>query len=229
MSDARENIITSIRTTLDKHSNQADREVAAQQRLSRHAANTVPQQGRQTGAELLAQFGRKLQEQGAEVTQVSSARAVLDTVRDFLSRHNLPSQLRLGTDDVLAGLPWHAFPMLERVLGAADANDLVAFSHAAAGASETGTLFMASGPENPTTLNFLPENHIILVRADDIAGAYEGAWRALLGSEEPRQMPRAVNLVSGPSRTADIEQTIILGAHGPKRLQVIIWDETATS
>ena len=88
--------------------------------------------------------------------------------------------------------------------------------------AETGTLVLLSGPDNPTTINFLPETHIVVLRAHDIVGPYEAAWNALREIYGERSLPRTVNLISGPSRTADIEQTIIMGAHGPKRLHVVI-------
>jgi L-lactate dehydrogenase complex protein LldG len=80
---------------------------------------------------------------------------------------------------------------------------------------------LLSGPDNPTSLNFLPEAHSVLIAASDIVASYEEAFdriRALSGGV----MPRSVNLISGPSRTADIEQTIVRGAHGPRRLLVVI-------
>ena len=89
-------------------------------------------------------------------------------------------------------------------------------------AAETGTLFLVSGPENPTTLNFLPEAHTVLIKSSDIVGSYEEAWDRLRAIYGKGALPRTVNLVSGPSRTADIEQTIVMGAHGPRRLLVLI-------
>ena len=86
-------------------------------------------------------------------------------------------------------------------------------------AAETGTLLLVSGAERPTTLNFLPDTHVVVLHRHQIVGPYEAAWDRLR-AEGP--MPRTVNFVSGPSRTADIEQTIVMGAHGPRRLHVII-------
>ena len=78
-----------------------------------------------------------------------------------------------------------------------------------------------SGPDNPTTLNFLPEHHVVVVSAKDIAGNYETVWDALrkkFGAE----LPRTVNWITGPSRSADIEQVHLHGAHGPKGLHVLV-------
>jgi L-lactate dehydrogenase complex protein LldG len=96
-------------------------------------------------------------------------------------------------------------------------------SRALAGVAETGTLIMTSGPDNPTTLNFLPENHIVLLLADDVAGNYEDVWDKLR-EKYGSNLPRTVNMITGPSRTGDIEQTIELGAHGPRRLHILLVD-----
>ena len=80
---------------------------------------------------------------------------------------------------------------------------------------------LLSGPECPTTLAFLPETHVVVLDAGRIVGAYEDAW-ARLRVERPNAMPRSVNWITGPSRTADIEQTLFLGAHGPRRLHIVI-------
>jgi L-lactate dehydrogenase complex protein LldG len=71
-------------------------------------------------------------------------------------------------------------------------------------------------------LNFLPECHTVLVAASDIVGSYEEAWDRIRALSGDATLPRSVNLISGPSRTADIEQTIVRGAHGPRRLHVLI-------
>src|SRR5260370_1008553 len=65
-----------------------------------------------------------------------------------------------------------------------------------------------------------------LVGADDIAGDYEALWRKLRERFGAGAMPRTVNWITGPSRSADIEQTLILGAHGPQRLHVMVVGDT---
>ena len=100
-------------------------------------------------------------------------------------------------------------------------------SHAFAGVAETGTLVMASGPDNPTTLNFLPDTHIVVVDAKDIAGDYETVWARVRENFGIDALPRAINMITGPSRSADIAQILILGAHGPRRLHVLIVGEAA--
>ena len=91
------------------------------------------------------------------------------------------------------------------------------------GFAETGTLMLLSSRDRPSTLNFLPETHIGILRSEDITGSYEEGWKLLRGQEDGRfEMPRTVNFITGPSRTGDIEQTMQLGAHGPRRLHIVI-------
>ena len=89
-------------------------------------------------------------------------------------------------------------------------------------ALQTGTLALVSGPDNPTTLNFLPETHIVVIEAAKIVGNYETFWEMLRAAYGEGAMPRTVNFITGPSRSADIEQTLLLGAHGPRALHIII-------
>ena len=84
---------------------------------------------------------------------------------------------------------------------------------------------LCSGPAGPTTLNFLPETHVVVLRADQVVGPYEEAWDLLRSARGAAGLPRTVNFVTGPSRTADIEQTIQMGAHGPRRLCILLVDD----
>jgi len=92
--------------------------------------------------------------------------------------------------------------------------------------AETGTLVLASGPQTHASTHLLPETHIALVPASRIVKGMEDAF-ALLRDERggPDMLPRALNMVSGPSRTGDIELTIVLGAHGPYRVHVVLATE----
>ncbi len=86
--------------------------------------------------------------------------------------------------------------------------------------AETGTLVFLSGADTPTATMLLPDTHVAVVRADRVVAGMEEAF-ALIRSERG-VLPRAVNMVSGPSRTGDIEQTIVLGAHGPYRVHILL-------
>jgi L-lactate dehydrogenase complex protein LldG len=86
--------------------------------------------------------------------------------------------------------------------------------------AETGTLMLCGSPESPATVSLLPETHIAIVSASRIVPGMEEGWA--LARTELGQLPRAINFISGPSRTGDIEQTIVLGAHGPYRVHLIL-------
>lgn len=95
-----------------------------------------------------------------------------------------------------------------------------AITHALLGVAETGSLVLPSSPQRPTLANFLPDNCIVILEQGDIVAWLEDALAQI--QEQAPGMPRALNLISGPSKTADIEQTLVYGAHGPIRLHVII-------
>ena len=144
-------------------------------------------------------------------------------VATFLRRHNLPLVIRRGDDPLLANVPWDRAGTLSMRLGASDGSDIAALSHAFAGVAETGTLVLTSGADNPTTLNFLPDVHVVVVGTADIAADFETVMGRLRERFGTGALPRAVNMITGPSRSADIEQTLILGAHGPRKLHVIVF------
>ena len=100
-------------------------------------------------------------------------------------------------------------------------DDLVGMTGCFCATAETGSLVLLSGPETEASMALLPETHIAVVPASRIVAGHEEAF-ALMRAEGGGELPRAVNFVSGPSRTGDIEQTIVLGAHGPYRVHVIV-------
>jgi L-lactate dehydrogenase complex protein LldG len=194
------------------------------ERLRRAPKGVIPARGRVAGADLIGLFRKQAEATFATVAEVASAAEVPDSVATYLRSHNLPAGLRLGEDRRLRTMPWRE-TALDVQDGPSDGRDLSAVSHAFGGVAESGTLVMTSGADNPSTLNFLPDNHIVVVSAKDIAGDYESVWERIRATYGKGRMPRTVNMITGPSRSADIEQTLLLGAHGPRRLHVIIVNE----
>jgi L-lactate dehydrogenase complex protein LldG len=219
---ARALVLSRIRAALGASGKDRKREAAVEERLRHHPRGTIPARARVDHEALLDLMTTMLTSQGAEVTRAATPEDAVRAIVDGLNAHDLPSVLRLGNDPLLAALPWNTAPALERRIGRAEPDDRAALSRAISAAAETGTLVLVSGAENPTTLAFLPEAHFILVRAGDVVGSYEEAFDRLRATYGEGHLPRSVNLISGPSRTADIEQTIVRGAHGPKRLHVVI-------
>ncbi len=219
---ARDLILGTIRRSLGVSGAEAPRRLEVATRLSGHPAGVVPARGQLAPAARLDLFVRMVEGAAGTVERSADMTAVPAAVAALLRRLNLPLRVRHGDDPRLAAAPWDREPTLEVGRGASDGHDLAAVSHAFAAAAETGTLVLLSGADNPTTLNFLPDVHIVVVKARDIAGDFETVMARLRERFGVGALPRAVNMITGPSRSADIEQTLILGAHGPRNLHVII-------
>jgi L-lactate dehydrogenase complex protein LldG len=219
---ARDAILASIRRSLGVTGNEAPRRKEVADRIASHPRGVIPARGQGSPQKQLDLFAKMVELAAGSIVRVDDLAGVPAEVAAFLRRHNLPMAARRGADPLLAALPWDRAGTLDVSTAASDSNALSSVSHAFAGVAETGTLVLTSGADNPTSLNFLPDNHIVVIDAKDVTGDYETAWQRLRGKFGAAVMPRAVNLITGPSRSADIEQTLILGAHGPRRLHVIL-------
>ena len=227
----REAILGSIRRSLGRGPLDEAARAALDRRLASPEPNLVPARAALPQDERVALFVAMAEAVSATVDRVSGADAVPAAVADYLAGQNLPPSLVMAPDPALDAYPWGERPLLAIRRGRAEEADQVAVTGAVMGFAETGTLMMASGPEHPSTLNFLPETHVVVLPAARIKGAYEEGWAHLRtegeGEDDGGFMPRTVNLITGPSRTADIEQTIALGAHGPRRLHIVIVEDSA--
>jgi L-lactate dehydrogenase complex protein LldG len=219
----RDEVFAKIRTRLGVDGRDADRRAGVSARLAGKARH--PQPGRVAGKtheDHIALFAEFLKGQSATVIEVARPADVATAVAGYLRQANLPARLRCGADPFLDTLGWQTEPAIERLRGRADGRDEVGLSRASAGVAETGTMLLASGPDNPVTINFLPETHIIVVKAADIVASYEDAWAIIRARFGERTMPRTVNMISGPSRTGDIGGKHVMGAHGPRRMCVVV-------
>ena len=150
---------------------------------------------------------------------IASDAEVPAEVARYLAAENLPAELAMAPEPALDALPWDERPLLQIRRCKAEAGDAVSLTPCLAAVAETGTLMLVSGAETPTTLNFLPDTHIVVLRGEQVVATYEDGWDLLRARGA---LPRTVNFITGPSRTGDIEQKIELGAHGPRRLHVIL-------
>ncbi|MBV8392492.1 MAG: lactate utilization protein, partial [Alphaproteobacteria bacterium] len=138
------------------------------------------------------------------------------------ARNNLPASAAVAPASRLGRYDWASQKMLALRRGPASAADQVSITGAFAGIAETGTIVTVSGPEHPVTLNLLPDTHVVIVEEADIVEGYEEVWARLRARFGKNAMPRTVNTITGPSRTGDIEQAIELGAHGPRRMHIVV-------
>ncbi len=219
MSTGRDAVMSGIRSALGRGPLSDEARQAADARIAGHARNLIPKRGQLPPAKKVDLFVSMAESLAATVARVDSLDNVPDAVASFLAGLNLPSSVKMAPDPALQAIPWEKRPTLEVTKGRAEDPDLSSVTGAVAAIAETGTLMLASSETAPTTLNFLPDNHIVVLRADQVVGAYEDGWDVLRANGG---IPRTVNFVTGPSRTGDIEQKIQLGAHGPRRLHIIL-------
>ncbi|MGH6931599.1 MAG: LutC/YkgG family protein [Dongiaceae bacterium] len=226
MSGDRAEIMERIRRGLGRGAPDAAAAAQCDARLASHAPGPIPARGQVTGEALVQLFMAQATKVSASVERLADYSQVPAAVTRYLKSNNLPAEIRLAPDPLVSKLDWSGEPLLTVSTGASDGSHLAAMSPAFAGVAETATLMLISGAASPTTLNFLPDHHLVLLPRGRLVGTYEEAWTRLrdtLGAA----MPRAVNLITGPSRSADIGHVPQLGAHGPRRLHILLVDGEA--
>ncbi len=223
---SREAILGAIRRGLRRGPLPEDEAMALRARLAAHPRHLIPARSRLPRPRQVELFLANLEREYGTSIRVPTAEAVPAAVADYLAAQNLPPAFVMAPHPDLRGLPWSERPLLTWREGRAEATDAVSLQHGFAGIAETGTLVLPGGPQRPTTLNLLCETEIVVLHASCVVGAYEEAWD-LLRTEQMRDglPPRNIMLVTGPSRSADIESTLELGAHGPRRLHVVLVDD----
>jgi len=219
---ARSEIFARLKATLDTVQDAGERAAQVDQRIADGAPDLIPLRGRAHGPARTVLFVTEAESAQADVRSLARLDEVPSVVKDILVRANCGA-LKATPHKTLQAMNWDG---VDVAYGRGEGADQVGLSVAYAGIAETGTLVMASGPNSPTTVNFLPDIHIVVVSEDDIAANYEEVWARLSRDVKPggTKLPRTVNWITGPSRTADIEQTLLLGAHGPRKLVILLID-----
>ena len=224
MSDARSAILDGIRRSLHRGELSAAQRQAVEARLAQPPRGPAVARANLPQDQKIALFCQWAEINNASVARVRAADVPAE-VAAYLARNNLPAEAAIAPSPALEGFDWAGQKMLSLRRGRGEGSDHVSITGAFAGIAETGTLVMASGPDHPVTLNLLPDTHIVVLREADIVGGYEEVWERLRARYGKDRMPRTVNTITGPSRTGDIEQTIELGAHGPRRMHVVVVGE----
>ncbi|MBK1663209.1 lactate utilization protein [Rhodospirillum rubrum] len=224
MTSARDSVLGSIRRGLRRGPLTGAAAEALRARLANPPPGPLPERAKGVGEDRLVRFIDMAERVSASVARIRSLDQLAPALAEYLKAHNLPTTVVASDDPVLDGLADH--PMLTVRRGLPTPGDTVAVVPAFGAIAETGTLALRSGSERASTLNFLPDTHVVVLRAADLVGGLEEIW-ARLRAEGQGGLPRTINFITGPSRTGDIEQTIQLGAHGPLRLHILIVDESA--
>ncbi len=208
MSSARERILTKVSAAMPEDSN---RQQIVEQRIQQPPELIRPQ----INENQLIQFQDKLELGGGHLSKVESYSAAAALISDFLREQQLPLRLRLAP--ALKDMTWN--PGLDIGYGKSDGDDLVSVTPAFCAIAESGSVVLLSSPDSPTSLNYLPDVHFVIVEVSQLVSHIEDAWTKL---RQLNAVPRAVNVITGPSKTADVEQTLQIGAHGPRQLRVIL-------
>jgi L-lactate dehydrogenase complex protein LldG len=223
---ARAKILSRVRDALAKSGAARDEAVARAEAEAHVAAHAHGPRPRMPG-DLVARFMQRATDMESTVAHVADRREIPASVARYLDALELAPAL--ATQRSRQGVCWPELADLDWA-GAGLAieprpttgDDKLGITGAFCAIAETGTLVLLSGASTPTATMLLPDTHVAVVSAARIVAGMEEAFA--LVRDERDGMPRAVNLVSGPSRTGDIEQTIVLGAHGPYRVHVLVVD-----
>ena len=222
---ARDRIFARIRAAQGRGAKvtEGEREAVADY-LNRHPPGPRPA----VGQNLAEAFSEQAQKMASTVDRVATLADVPGAVLRYLDGLNLARRAVAWT--ALGALPWAAQgievecrppsrePQADREHG-----DLVGITGCFVAIAETGSLMLLSGPDTFASAALLPETHIAVVPVSRIVANMEEAFARMRA--EHGQLPRATNIISGPSRTGDIEQTIVLGAHGPYRVHVVLVEQ----
>ena len=176
-------------------------------------------------ADLVTRFLQRATDMASTVERIGSRTDIPAAVARYLDALELPPELAAQKSH--AGVCWPEFADLdwsgaglEIEARPTDGHDRLGITGSFCAIAETGTLVFTSGAATPTATALLPDTHVAVVRAERVVSGMEEAF-ALVRTENDG-MPRAMNMISGPSRTGDIEQTIVLGAHGPFRVHILL-------
>jgi L-lactate dehydrogenase complex protein LldG len=217
---SRDAVLARVRKALGKTNDDLQRRSVAERYVAAHAQGPRPAMP----ADLVAHFLQRATDMASTVERIASVEAIPGAVSRYLDAVDLPPALAMQRSrqgvcwPELAHLDW-AGAGLAIEARPTQGHDRLGITGSFCAIAETGTLVFTSGAETPTATALLPDTHVAVVRADRVVSGMEEAFALVRASGA---MPRAINLVSGPSRTGDIEQTIVLGAHGPYRVHLLL-------
>jgi len=220
---ARDAVLARVRKALAKSGDRAAARAEADAYVAAHGHGPRPAMP----AGLVDHFLRRAVDLESTVERLEDRREVPAAVTRYVDALQLPAALSAQKSH--AGVCWPEFADLDWAGAGLDiqvrpttGDDRLGITGAFCAIAETGTLVILGGPDTPTATTLLPDTHIAVVRADRVVSGMEEAFALI--RQERGGLPRAVNMISGPSRTGDIEQTIVLGAHGPFRVHILLLD-----
>jgi len=215
MSDARDNILQRIRQA-NQQLLPENADEFVQRRFKSHQRGPQPQ----WQEDKMTRFISKVEQSAASFARVKTDKEIVSAVTTYLAEQLLGEKLIRADTPLLKRLEWPGGVTVET--RAATTHDKVVLVEAFTAIAETGSIVMCSSKETPVSLNFLPDHFLCIVKTSRVVNTMEDVWEHVRHSNSA--MPRAINIVTGPSRTADVEQIIQMGAHGPRRVHLLLLD-----
>lgn len=213
-SAARQAIFNRIRTAQNRPAEPTqDERNAVKDYIAAHSQGPRPA----VGSDLVAHFAEQAVRMSDTVAAVPDMASVPGAVARYLDEAGIARNAIAW--QTLDGMGWSEAGMQVEFRRPRN-EDMVGITGVYCAVAETGSLMLLSSPQTWSSASLLPETHIAVVPVSRIVAHMEDAFA--LARTEGIDMPRAINFISGPSRTGDIEQTIVLGAHGPYRVHVIL-------
>lgn len=222
MTDARERILSRVRAATGARHRTDEQHLALQSRITNPPRGPIPKSVNRSPDDLVAMFETKAVQHDCTVESASSPEEAWLMIVAFMAEHALRPEVVVAPSTALDEILKNAGDEINIRRDAAHETDQTSLTPVVCAVAETGTMVTVSGQATPTTLNFVPENQIVLVKTREVVPCYEDGWDEI---RKRGQMPRSVNWLSGPSRSADIGQVLYLGAHGPRRQHVILLED----
>ncbi|WP_010488957.1 LutC/YkgG family protein [Pseudomonas sp. S9] len=209
MSSSRQAILSNVRKALGREADSVIEPHPFKERIALNQAGIDPYQ----------QFLARLEVTGVTLETLADISQVPEAVAAFCTRHQLHGPLAVAP--ALASLPWQQTG-LQTDVGTAQGHHPIGVAQAFAGIAATGSLVMLANADNPAGLNFLPEYHLVVLDKSRLLGQLDQLWPLLSRSDEGTA--QAVQLITGPSSTADIGGQLLYGAHGPRAVHILLID-----
>ncbi len=218
---ARDAVLGRVQKALAKTGDRGGARSDAERYVAAHAQGPRPR----IADDLVARFLTRANDMASTVERIATRAEVPAAVARYLAQ--VESATGLAAQNPRAGVCWPELADLDwSGAGLAiearptQGHDRLGITGCYCAIAETGTLVVITGADTPTATTLLPETHVAVVDAHRIVAGMEEAFALI--RQERGTVPRAINMISGPSRTGDIEQTIVLGAHGPYRLHILL-------
>jgi L-lactate dehydrogenase complex protein LldG len=236
MTSSRDKVLGRVRQALGKTGTDPAALAEAQAYLDAHARGPTPA----FDADRVLRFIRRAADMESTVARVGHRNEIPAAVAAYLDALELEPALvaqlssQLSSQQSHRGVCWPEFADLDWAQSGLSlearptvGDDRLGVTGVFCAIAETGTLVVVSGADTPSATTLLPDTHVAIVSANRIVDTMEDAFALI--RKERGSVPRAINMISGPSRTGDIEQTIVLGAHGPFRVHILVVDAAPAS